>query len=113
MAAVVIAGRQFHRNVDHSTFFIDADLAPYSRVSCVRRGIVLPGFGSILIRQRDGMEDPETLARSYIETSNLAFRILLTGRPASRFVRGADDHGIAGDDGSGVEPDLSAQWIDL
>ena len=35
MAAVVIAGRQFHREKDHSEFFIDADLAPDTGIAGV------------------------------------------------------------------------------
>src|SRR6266571_3924779 len=113
MAAVVITRRQFDREVHHSKFFIDADLAPDSRVSCVRRGVVFPGFGAVFIRQRDGMEDPETLARPHIETANVALHILLADRHSAWLVRRTDNYRVAGHDRSRVESDVRTQEIDL
>src|SRR2546425_12278430 len=102
MAAVVITRRQFDREVHHSKFFIDADLAPDSRVSGVRRGIVFPGFGSVFIRQRDGMEDPETLTRPHIEPPNVALHVLLADRHSTWLVRRTDDYRVTGYDRSRV-----------
>src|SRR5438132_7629753 len=113
MAAVIIASRQFDREVGHSEFFIDADLAPHTRIAGVGSRIVLPGFGAIFVRQRDGMENPETLSSPGIESPDVALHIFLTHRNAARFVRRADDYRVARDDRRGMESDVRAHQIDF
>src|SRR5437660_7093101 len=98
MAAVVIAGWQFDREVGHSEFFVDADLAPHTRIAGVGSRIVFPGFGAIFVGQRDGMENPEAPSSLDIESPDVALHILFTHVNATRFVRRADDYGVACDD---------------
>src|SRR5438105_1825352 len=109
MPAVVVTRGQFHGKVRHSKFFIDADLSPDSGVAGVGSGTVLPGFGSILIRRRDGVENPKSLAGPHIEATDEALDVGLASRCSAGPVRGADDHRVAGDNRSRMKPNLTGK----
>src|SRR5437588_1263055 len=113
MAAVVIAGWQFDWQVDHSEFFIDADLTPHTRIAGVGGRVVFPRFGPIFVRQRNRMENPEALSGSYIKSADIALHVLFTHRNAPRSVRRADDDGVAGDDWRSMESDVGIHQIDF
>src|SRR6266699_393417 len=113
MAAVVITGWQFDREIDHSEFFIDADLTPHTRIAGVGSRVVFPRFGSIFVRQWNGMENPKALSGPYIESPDIALHILFTCRNAARFVRRADDDGVARDDWRSMESDIGTHQIDF
>src|SRR6266850_5574079 len=113
MAAVVIAGRQFDREVGHSEFFIDADLAPHARIAGVGSRLVFPGFGPIFVGQRDGMENPEALSSADIESPDVALHILFTYRNAARFMRRAYDYRVARNHRRRMEADVGTHQIDF
>ena len=58
MAAVKIAGGQFHGNVSHSQLLIHADLAPDAGISGIGRGIFFPGVVAEFVRPRNGVKYP-------------------------------------------------------
>src|SRR5262245_65381641 len=73
--SVIVACRQFHWQVNHSKFFIDAYLAPDAGVPRVGSGVTFPGVGSKLVRQRNRMENPKPLACPHIETTDISFYV--------------------------------------
>src|SRR5690348_7103437 len=75
MAAVVIARGKFDRQIYHPQLFIHADLAPDTGVAGVVRGIFLPGVVAELAGTQDGVEDPEALAGSHVESADVAFDV--------------------------------------
>src|SRR5881409_464411 len=113
VAAIVIAGRQFHRQKDHSEFFVDADLAPYAGVAGVGCGIVFPGLGTIVVWQRNGVEDPKTPARAHIECADITFDVRLGTGDATWPVGCAYDDYIADHNRRRVESDFAGERIDL
>src|SRR5437870_13798456 len=76
MAAVVVACRHFNREVDQPELFVHANLPPDAGVARVGPGIVLPGFVSVLVGKRNGMENPEALAGPCVECADVAFSFL-------------------------------------
>src|SRR5215510_1228779 len=112
MAAVVVAGRQFDRQVRHAELLVDADLTPDAGIAGVRPRVALPRVVAKFAWRRNGVEDPEALAGSDVEAANVPFDIRAAGRHAARLVRGADDDDVARDDGRGMQTDFSAERID-
>jgi hypothetical protein len=76
MPAVDIAGRQLDREVSQSEFLIDTDLSPHTGIAVSVCRTVFPGIVSELPLQRDGVKDPQALARFHIEAANVASNIL-------------------------------------
>src|SRR5437867_3662039 len=96
MAAIIISGRQLHRQIDHSEFFVHADLAPDARVAGVLGRVVFPGFVSVLGRQRNGVENPEAFTCSRVESADIPFHVLHGLWHSARPVGSANDDGVAG-----------------
>src|SRR5262245_57470171 len=112
MAAVVVAGRQFDRQVRHAELLVDADLTPNTGIARVRPRVSLPRVVAKFARRRDGMENPEAFAGTDVEAANVPFDVRAAGRDAARLVRGADDDDVARNDGRGMQTDFSAERID-
>ncbi len=113
MAAVVVARRQLHRDECHPELFIHADLSPHAGIAGVVGGVAVPGVVPKLARFRDRVEYPEALASPHIESADEAFHVGLALGYAAGPVRGADNHGIAGDNRRGVQSDFSGNQVDL
>src|ERR1700752_2502828 len=112
MAAVVIAGRELNRQVEHAELLVDRHLGPDAAVARVRGGIALPRIGAELTSARNRVEDPEPLAGSNVETPDVSLLVVLAlGRPA-RQVRGADDDDVLRDDRRGMQANLTRLEID-
>src|SRR5436190_11652077 len=112
MAAIVVAGRQFDRQVRHAELLVDADLTPDAGVAGVRPRVPLPRVVAEFARRRNGVEDPEALPGPDVEAANIPFDVRAAGRDAARLVRGADDDDVARDDRRGMQTDFPAQRID-
>src|SRR6185295_2333215 len=91
MAAVIVAGRHFDRQVGQTELFIDGDLRPHAGVAGVRPRVALPRVVAEFARQRDGVEDPEPFAGAHVEAAYVAFLVAAALRVPARLVRGADD----------------------
>src|SRR5262245_41379446 len=59
------------------------------------------------------MEDPETFAGADIESAHVTLHVGLDGTWSPGCVRGANDHGVARDDGSRMQTDFTSDEIDL
>src|ERR1022692_4058407 len=62
MAAVVVAGRHFHADINRVQIRIDGCLSPRPGVAGVGPGILLPRVDSKFAGLGDGVERPKTLA---------------------------------------------------
>src|ERR1035438_4935049 len=73
VAAVVIAGGRFDRQVDQAELLIHGDLRPDAGVAGVVGGTVFPAVVAQFVLERDGVEDPESLAGAHVEAAHVAF----------------------------------------
>ena len=113
MAAVIIARRHFDRQVGHAQLFVNGYLPPDAGVARISPGVVQPGIVAELIRLRDGVKDPETLAGAGVEAPDVPLGLLLGRRGPSRQMRGADEDDAIGNDRRGVEADLAGDEVEL
>ena len=58
------------------------------------------------------MEDPQALAGAHVEGAHEAFHVGLAARDAAGAVRRADDDGVVGDHGRGVQANFAGDRID-
>ena len=90
MAAVVVAGRQFHRHVDDAELFVGAHLRPHAGVAGVGGRVRIPRLVAGLALHRDGVEHPHALAGADVEAADVALDVGLAARRAAFAMRGAD-----------------------
>ena len=108
MAAVVVAGRQFDRQVDEAELFVDATSAP-TRRRCRCRStspvshVSLPNSPGA----RNRVEDPQALAGPRVEAADVALSLRLALRHDAAGMRGADDDDVLRDDRRRVQADLA------
>src|ERR1041384_1801335 len=67
VAAVVVRGRRFHRQIHEPEVLVDAGLRPDTDVAVARPRVVLPCLGAELSGSRDRVERPEKLPAARIE----------------------------------------------
>ena len=113
VAAVVVARRQFHRQVDETQIFVHRNLSPDAGVSRVGPGFLLPGVIAVLTSNGNGVEDPEALAGAHVESADVALHVFSAVRHATGQVRGTDNHDIFRDDGRRVQADFAGDEIDV
>src|SRR5262249_46746191 len=113
MTAVIIARRQLDGQICEPQLFIDADLAPDSRIARVLGRILFPGVVSELAWLRNGVEDPQPLPRASVECAHITLHIRLAARNSARPVRRAHDHDVARNYGSRMQSDFARHRIDL
>ena len=113
VTAVVVARRHLDGQIDDAQLFVYGDLCPHSRVARVLPGVVQPSVIAELARPRERVEDPEALAGSGVETSEVTFGLLLGRGGIPNQMRGADEDDAVGDNGSGVKSDLPGDGIEL
>ena len=112
VAAVVIAGRELDRQVHGLELFVHREWTPHAGVARVRPGVVLPGLVAELSGLRNGVEDPQALSGLDVEPADVALRVRPAARRCPAPMRGADDHHVLGDDGSGVQADFAGDRIE-
>src|SRR5258708_37624907 len=72
MTAVVVAGRQLHRQVRGAEVLVDPDLSPRAGVAGVGPRILLPGGRAPIAGQRSRAADPERPSPSHAENAGAA-----------------------------------------
>src|SRR5947209_6539243 len=75
MAAVIVAGRKFHRQIGEAELFIDGNLPPHAGVAGVGPRILFPGVVAEFARTGNRMEDPKALAGVYVEPAHVALLV--------------------------------------
>ena len=113
MATVVIAGRQLDWQINDAELFVNRNLSPDARVTGVRPRVALPCFVSDLAGPRDGVENPEALARADVIASDETFLVFWALGCPARQVCGADDHRVPDHYGRCVEAYLARDEIHL
>src|SRR5439155_1362755 len=113
MATVVIAGRQLDWQINDAELFVNRNLSPDARVTGVRPRVALPCFVSDLAGPRDGVENPEALARADVIAPDETFLVFWALGCPARQVCGADDHRVPDHYGRGVEAYLARDEIHL
>ena len=113
MAAVIIAGGRFHRQIDQPELFVYRDLRPNAGVAGVFRRSVHPSVVARLALHRDGMEDPEPLAGADIEAAHVAFVVAHALRRHAFAERRAHDHRVLRHHGRRLQADLASSEIGL
>src|SRR5262245_46706337 len=111
MAAVVVAGGEFDRQIDETELLIDRERRPHASVAGVRPRIFFPRVVAELSRLWNGVEDPEPPSCLHIERPNVALRVGLAARGIAGAVRSAHDHDVFGDNRAGVQTDLAVDEI--
>ncbi len=107
MAAIKIAGGRLDWQVDQSELLVHGNLRPHAGVAGVFRGTFLPGVVAKLAFLRDGMENPEALAGSNVESAHVAFIVAhALGRHAFA-ESGADNDRIFRHDGRRLNADFA------
>jgi hypothetical protein len=76
VAAVVVARRQLHGQVDATEVFIHRHLRPHTGVARVGPRLALPRVVAEFTELRDGVEDPEALAGPHVESADVALLVL-------------------------------------
>src|SRR4029077_13578948 len=111
MPAVVVTGRQLHREVHQTQLLVGGDLAPDPGIPGIRPGIFFPGVVAELARLGNRVEDPQPLAGPYVEAADVAFFVTTAFRIGARLVRGADDDHVLRHRGRRVQPDVTGDEI--
>ena len=112
MAAEVVAGGVFGREIHAVQLFVDRDRRPVAGVARVRPRIVLPRVVAELAGLRNRVEDPQTLAGAHVVAADVALDVLLRARRAAGQVSGADDDDVVAERGRRVEADVGGLEID-
>src|SRR5260370_4020769 len=97
--AVKIASGRLHGQIHQSELLIHSDLRPHAGVARVFRGAFLPSVVAKLTFLRDGMENPEALAGSHVETAHVTFVVAHALRSHAFAESRADDDGLSCHDG--------------
>ena len=113
VAAVVVGRRGLDRQVRDAQLLVHGDLRPDPGVAGVDGRVVQPGLAPELARLRDGVEDPQALARPHVEAADVALRVAPAAGVAARAEGGAHDDHVPGDGGRGVQPDFARDRIDV
>src|SRR5690348_3691139 len=113
MAAIIVAGGQLDRQVNHPELFVHADLAPDACVAGVVGRVFLPGVVAEFSRTRNRVEYPKALAGADVESADVAFNVGLAAGHSARAVGGADDHRVPSHHWSSVQTDFARHGIDL
>src|SRR5713226_8102083 len=104
---VKIAGRRLHRQVNQSELFVHRDLRPNPGVTGIFRGTLLPRVVAELALLRYGMENPEALAGSNVESANVSL-IVAHALRGHAFAEGrADNYRVFSHDGRGLDADFA------
>ena len=77
MAAVVVARRQFDRQIHEAEILVDRHLRPHARVAGVDPRFFFPRVDAEFAELRDGVENPEPLAGAHVEAAHVAFFVLI------------------------------------
>src|SRR5260370_42555158 len=93
-AAVKIAGGRFHGQVPQAELLVHSDLRPDSGVAGVFRRTLFPGVVAELAFLWDGMENPEALTGSHVESAHVALVVAHALRGHALAESRADDHGV-------------------
>ena len=103
----------FDAQIGQPQFLIDRYLRPAAGVGG-RLGLAGadPAVVAVLALQRDGVEDPEPLARLHVEAADITLGARLVARHAARGMGRPHDHHIARHGGCGMQADLATQRID-
>ncbi len=113
MAAVVVRGRIFDRQVDQARFFVDRDLRPHAGVAVGRPRLVLPRVVAELARSRNRVERPEQLAGLHVEGAHQPLGVVVRRDRHAFLERRADQHDVADDGRRRVQADLAGLQLDL
>src|SRR5207244_4418315 len=111
--AIIVAGRQLDGQVDHAQLLVDADLPPNAGVARVVGRIFLPSVAAEFADARDGVENPEPLARADVISANEAFLVAFAFRLTAGAMGRADDDGVAGNRGRGVQTHFARHQVHL
>ena len=111
MAAVVVPGWHFDRQIRETQFLVGGHLCPHAGVARVRPGIFLPRVDAELARLRNRVEDPQPLPRPDIEAAHVAFLVAPALGIGAGPMRGADDDDVLGDERRRVQTDLAGDQI--
>src|SRR6185436_5952493 len=76
MAAEIVTGRIFNRQVCHAERFVDGDLRPDTGVAGVLERLFLPRVAAEFSRDWNGVEDPQALAGARVEAAHVALGVL-------------------------------------
>ena len=97
VAAVVVVGRRGQGDVDVAEFLVGREHRPGVGVALPPPGLVAPGFRERLAFLRDRVEAPLQLAGAHVVGAYVARRVSLVRDVVVDL--GADNHGVADDDG--------------
>ena len=112
VAAVIVAGRQLHRQEHHAELFVDSHLRPHARVARVGPGVFFPRVVAELARERNRVENPQPLAGARVVAADESFFVNPALGCTARQVGGADDDDVFRDDRRGVQAHLSGDDVD-
>src|SRR5438067_4542777 len=113
IAAVVIAGGQFHGQIDKAELFVNGDLRPYTGIAGVGEGVLPPGVGSILTGLGNRVKDPKALAGAHIKAAHVAAHVFAALGIAACEVCGADDDDILRDYRRGMQAHFARYEVDI
>ena len=99
--------------IDVAEFFVDRHLSPDAGVARIAPRVLFPRVVAEFAGPRNGVEDPEPLAGLDVVAADEALLVGLAPRRAAGSMRGADDHGIAGDDRRRMQPDIAGLQVHL
>src|SRR5688572_33458131 len=109
--AVVVVRRELDRQIGHAELLVYRDLRPHARVAGVGPRVVLPRLVADFTGLGNGLEHPQTLSGSYVETAHGSLDVAAAFRIGAGLERGADDDDVAGDNRRGMETDRSSREI--
>src|SRR6476660_7143900 len=75
VAAIIVTGRRFHRQVHQAKLLVHGHLRPDAGVAGVFGRAVLPGLVTGFALHGNGVEDPEALAGAHVEAAYVALVI--------------------------------------
>src|SRR5581483_1401125 len=111
LPAVFVACWRLDRQVHHPELLVDADLCPYPRITRVAPRILFPRLVAQLSRAWDRVEDPQSFSGSNVISSDVSLHHRLALRNATGEVCRANDDGVPGDHGRGVQADFAGDRI--
>ena len=114
MAAEVVAGRIFDRQVGDAEILVDGDLRPHAGVAGVLPRLLEPRVVAEFAGLRNGVEDPQPLAGARVVAADVALGVLHAARAPCRARCDAPTmHDVLRDDRRAVPRHLALDRIDL
>ena len=113
VAAVVVVGPQFDRQVHMAQLGVRAERGPHRCVAGVLPGSVLPCLVSVLAGLRNGVKGPQQFARDRVVAANVSRRHLPRPGSAPRGQRGSHHHHVPHHDGGRTRTDRRAHEVHL